>query len=260
MESKKERYRRTLDELVESGRFIPGIYNYCDRWCERCTMTRKCLTFAHEQEMQKVHEGNSDEENENFWEQIKLSWEVTMDMISEHAEEMGIDLNNLPDVKRSKHVERPVEKLAKKYSTDILKWLGAQDKLLKEKAAQSLVTGKEADTKIRMMDAWEVVQWYSVFISAKVHRAHFEIDERVNDPEDEYNEFSDNLGSAKIAVIAIDRSMNALSLFYSEMKEEEDNILKFLVQLSSIKKEMLATFPGAMAFKRPGFDDDPEQN
>lgn len=255
MESKKERYRRTLDELVDSGQFIPGIYNYCDRWCERCTMTRKCLTYAHEQEMSKVEEGNSDEDNENFWEQIKLSWEVTMDMISEHAEEMGIDLDDLPDVERTEHVERPVEKQAKKYSTDMLKWLGANELLLRNMAEQIITVRKDEEATIRFKDAWEVVQWYSVFISAKVHRAHFEIDERENDPEDEYNEFSDNLGSAKIALIAIDRSINALSLFYSELREMEDDILQFLVQLSAIKKQMLATFPEAMAFKRPGFDD-----
>lgn len=27
-------------------RFIPGIYNYCDRWCERCPLSNRCLTYA----------------------------------------------------------------------------------------------------------------------------------------------------------------------------------------------------------------------
>jgi len=39
------------------------------------------------------------------------------------------------------------------------------------------------------------------------------------------------------------------------MKAQEDEILKFLAQLSQIKKQMLDTFPTAMEFKRPGFDD-----
>ena len=35
MESRKEIYKRKLKELAGSDRFVPGIYNYCDRWCER---------------------------------------------------------------------------------------------------------------------------------------------------------------------------------------------------------------------------------
>ncbi|HSO88229.1 MAG TPA: hypothetical protein VLQ91_16875, partial [Draconibacterium sp.] len=84
---------------------------------------------------------------------------------------------------------------------------------------------------------------------------HFDLDERLAEPEDEYDLMSDNLGSAKIALIAIDRSVAALSAMYSAMPENEDDYLKFLSQLSQIKKMMLETFPGAMGFKRPGFDD-----
>jgi hypothetical protein len=39
------------------------------------------------------------------------------------------------------------------------------------------------------------------------------------------------------------------------MPENEDDYLNFLSQLSQIKKLMLETFPTAMDFKRPGFDD-----
>jgi hypothetical protein len=28
--------------------FISGIYNYCDRWCERCSMTARCYVFWQE--------------------------------------------------------------------------------------------------------------------------------------------------------------------------------------------------------------------
>jgi hypothetical protein len=34
---------------VEGG-FIPGVYNYCDRWCERCPFTGRCRVFADEAE------------------------------------------------------------------------------------------------------------------------------------------------------------------------------------------------------------------
>ena len=31
--------------------FIVGVYNYCDRWCERCPLTSRCRVFAEEQRL-----------------------------------------------------------------------------------------------------------------------------------------------------------------------------------------------------------------
>ena len=257
MESKKEKYRRKLNELVESKRFIPGIYNYCDRWCERCILSNRCLNYAHEQEMMesKYDSKQNDLKNKKFWEKIRLSFEVAMDIIYEDAERLGIDLDNLPDVEESEHVESPVEELANKYGFAMHDWLEANHDKLKAKAEQLLVIHNDEKTAVKFADTWEVVQWHSLFISAKVHRAHFDLEERLNEKEDEFDLMSDNLGSAKIALIAIDRTMEALSVLYPEMKEQEDEILHFLAQLLQIKKQMLATFPTAMDFKRPGFDD-----
>jgi hypothetical protein len=42
---------------------------------------------------------------------------------------------------------------------------------------------------------------------------------------------------------------------YSVMPGNEDEYLEFLALLSQIKKMMLGTFPEAMDFRRPGFDD-----
>lgn len=42
MLSPEEMKDRTL-KLVKEGNFIEGIYNYCDRWCEKCSFTARCL-------------------------------------------------------------------------------------------------------------------------------------------------------------------------------------------------------------------------
>lgn len=257
MQSKKERYKNTLLDLAQSGKFIPGIYNYCDRWCERCTMSSKCLNYAQEKAMneQATDPETNDINNEKFWESLRLSFQVTFELIEEDAKRFGIDLNNLPDVEIKEPKKYLVETLAKKYSTKIFKWLQANNDRLKQKAEQLLLINENDDLALNFADAWEVVQWYSVFVSAKVHRAHFELDERIDEVEDEYDLMSDNLGSAKIAIIAIDRSMDALSAMYSVMPEDEDEYLGFLSQLFKIKKLMLETFPDVMRFKRPGFDE-----
>jgi len=255
MESKKERYKRSLLDLAKSEDLVPGIYNYCDRWCDRCTMTQKCLTFRHEQEMKEETVSlNPDEENKLFWEQFQLAWEVTMELIEEDAERLGVDLENVADMELPEHVETQLEKKAHAYGTNMHNWLKDNQPFIKEQAEKLFMINDEASI-IKYKDALEIIQWYYFFIGAKVHRAHLDLEERQNDKEDEFNVYSDNLGSAKIAIIAIERSMNALSLFYHDFKEKEDDILNFLVELSSIKKQMLQTFPGVMDFKRPGFDD-----
>jgi len=43
-----------LLNLADNPRFIPGIYNYCDRWCERCPLTARCLNYAMSAEMEGV--------------------------------------------------------------------------------------------------------------------------------------------------------------------------------------------------------------
>ncbi|MDY6955018.1 MAG: hypothetical protein SWE60_26245 [Thermodesulfobacteriota bacterium] len=31
---------------AQDERFISGIHNYCDRWCERCPLTGRCMSFT----------------------------------------------------------------------------------------------------------------------------------------------------------------------------------------------------------------------
>ena len=61
--------RRTLTDLANNPDLISGIYNYCDRWCERCPLTSRCLVYATEQEDNELFE-NHDLRNEAFWQKL----------------------------------------------------------------------------------------------------------------------------------------------------------------------------------------------
>jgi hypothetical protein len=37
---------KKFSRLVNNPRNISGIYNYCDRWCERCPFTLRCATYS----------------------------------------------------------------------------------------------------------------------------------------------------------------------------------------------------------------------
>src|SRR5262249_49183045 len=34
----------------DHDRFISGVYNYCDRWCERCRFNNRCMVYHMEQQ------------------------------------------------------------------------------------------------------------------------------------------------------------------------------------------------------------------
>ena len=74
--------------------FVPGIYNYCDRWCERCAFTTRCFLFARE----KTYFGDKTEhdlKSDAFWKTMQGIFRDTKTLIQRAAVEHGIDLNTL---------------------------------------------------------------------------------------------------------------------------------------------------------------------
>src|SRR5687768_3421788 len=87
------RYQKN-DPILDDDRFIEGIFNYCDRWCERCTMTRYCRVFALEA-LQEAERGKpmDDWTDEEYQEFLHGSVEESVDTIRTALEEAGIKLD-----------------------------------------------------------------------------------------------------------------------------------------------------------------------
>ena len=72
----------------------------------------------------------------------------------------------------------------------------------------------------------------------------------------EENNFpKDSDGSAKVALIGIDRSISAWTKICEYFPEREDEILTMLSMLDKLRRVGEEEFPNARKFKRPGFDD-----
>src|SRR2546421_8625439 len=82
-----------LADLTENPAFISGIYNYCDRWCERCPFTSRCLNFAMQQ-AEGLTQEQHDIHNQAFWDHLHQMFQQTMQMIQEDAQKRGIDLSD----------------------------------------------------------------------------------------------------------------------------------------------------------------------
>ncbi|MDO9255838.1 MAG: hypothetical protein Q7U54_10030 [Bacteroidales bacterium] len=249
MASRKEinQYKRKIKEIAGRSTIIPGIHNYCDRWCERCAFVSRCTVGISEFEIEGP---DLDMKNEAFWKHMSMVFQATYEMIAESAQEMGINLSESSiEYEQPVHHESTAEKTAKSYGLRLLKWLEKNEELFVQKTEVFSMTNEEQ--LVTFKDAIEVIQWYSLFISVKIHRATLTPYAFDDEETDRY----DNNGSAKIAMIAISRSLEAFAFLYNHLHELEDDVLGFLADLSKVQRMMKRKFPDAMNFKRPGFDD-----
>lgn len=242
-------YKQSIKDAVENPNHISGIFNYCDRWCERCTQTARCSVFELETKLTANKQELADNQNAKFWEYLHGMLSVSVELLAEIAEKHGIDLNTeSTEIPKIINDNAELKLKSRKFGLNIINWLQANNEVLFDSQTNSLeLTITEENMPIA--NAVEVIQYYSLFIGAKINRALqvYEGDILEND--------SDKLGSAKIALIAIERIIAAFMLLYSELPTLEDDILRFLVTLSELRKQIELLFPNAWAFVRPGFND-----
>ncbi len=95
-------------------------------------------------------------------------------------------------------------------------------------------------------------RWYQHFIYVKLLRA---VQGKLEETPQGLDEFpKDSDGSAKVALIAIDRSIAAWGQMREHFPQRRDDILDVLVHLDRLRRKTETLFPDARAFVRPGFD------
>lgn len=247
-------------ELAENPNFISGIHNYCDRWCERCHFTARCAVYAAEEADPDNDPSSRDINNAAFWQKLSSIFKETLEMISEWAEENGVDLSEealapigeLKEKQREDTRKHPLAKAAEKYAFDVSEWFEKefpQIDLISVLPAES----DSSETEDEENDYIEVVRWYQYFIVVKMIRG---LMSRID--EDDYldeEDPRDSDGSAKVALMAIDRSISAWKLMCDLRPENADSIHGLLFQLERLRSCAETEFPNARDFIRPGFDE-----
>ena len=249
--------RDQLKKLAGEKRFIPGIYNYCDRWCERCPQTSRCLNFSMLQEEFSDPEAQ-DIRNEAFWNKLSGILGETLELLKESAKEWGIDPEMLESVTETEDMESKdmaaknhlLCRAAKRYSDLVENWLSGKETLFFETAAAQ----REG---VSLEEAIKVIRWYQYFVAAKVMRA---VRGKIDEEKERDNEFpSDSDGLAKIALIAIDRSIAAWAAIRHYVTEGAVGVIDIIAFLDGLGQAVEKTFPNARSFTRPGFDEvDPD--
>jgi hypothetical protein len=156
----------------------------------------------------------------------------------------------------------PLARAAIAYANAVNKWFENASPVFRSKGFEletlaRLETGNPEAEAAELGEFVEVIRWYQHFIYVKLSRA---IGSRANEEletDEEMKTFpKDSDGSAKIALIAMDRSIAAWSgLRLALSGADDDEILNLLAQLAAIRRETEKLFPEARAFVRPGFDE-----
>jgi hypothetical protein len=221
--------------------FVSGIYNYCDRWCERCEFTRWCRIFADRAEFEaRLDPGlKALVDAPPLPEEIpppppRAVQELIEEMNAAAAEVSAEDMKPVhPEFDPDDH---PPGARAMSYSTAAHLWLRRHE------------SARPAD----LDDPLNVISWDSTSIPAKIHRALHGL--AWLEP-DELDDVRDHEGSAKVALVGLERSHAAWLELVRRGVLSQTGADEFIADLVWLTDEVDRLFPGARAFVRPVFDE-----
>jgi len=248
-------------EKDRKTRFIRGVYNYCDRWCERCPLTHRCLLFHQETQLRAATlSGVAEDDEEDDWgnvlNSLKETFQQTRAMVEEKAEEMGVDLSKetLDRIdaqqrrKRKRIAKHPLRVKSHKWAMDCHRLLEKLSTLIHEQER----TGEFTESLAELQESFLVLSWYHMQIAVKIDRALHGLRMKEDMPA---RVSHDAKGSAKVAFLGISKCLDALTKFYELYQPMHTEIMPLLTVLYEMMEEVDRIFPGHRNFKRPGFDD-----
>jgi len=239
-----EEIKNQKKEIILQESYSDTISNYCDRWCEKCPFTSKCLNFA----LSAGEAHLDDEQGANY---LKNVVDATCLMLDDLMKINGIDVNQFENVilvPQKDPESYPLSIYVKDNVFKIHDWLKKNDIFTRLNGLLEL--GIPLSEKFsRYRESVEIIYRYNFLIAAKITRAVAGLLENR-----EYSRYDMN-GSAKIALVSIDRLIVAWSFILTESTLIEDEVLQILISLTEIRKRTELTFPDARKFIRPGLDD-----
>ncbi len=233
--------------------FITGIFNYCDRWCERCPMTSRCLLYYQESRQRNEHLSNGEDPDdlEVVLHDVEENLKEAMDLCRQLIEDEGVEVEDaqeeivLPQrVDLSGH---PLHMKAHKLAMDCHHFLDPLSAYLHEEESKAADPSQLA----HLQDCFEVLSWYHMQIAVKLDRALTGRERQ--SPVEGYPNDSD--GSAKVAHLGLLSSLDALTRVYEQNKPMHADIMPLLNKIYELIEDVDREFPGHKNFKRPGFDD-----
>ncbi len=225
-------------EVVLDPTLIKGIYDSCDQWCMYCEQKTRCLAYRCSPELESgkpnVYRSLSDRMTAGLVFLKRLA-----DAEGRPTPEIDAILSN--DPAKQQHVfdiDDPIERMGRRYL----------------KLAQAYLISRE-DYPFEMKrrpsgpTPFEVFAWFHGLVPAKIYRALISARQAARGVADRKD---DAIRNAKVALIGIDRSLDALTAL---MTEDDDPRLELLqAQLRRLRRDVDGRFPEARSVVRIGLD------
>jgi len=222
---------------------------------------------VYESEQKDAAEGKNVENN--CWDRVAENLQKSLELLHKMAEEKGLDLDNIPqdELDRIEASEQETDRLVRsdaliKFSREYAQqaekvmsneafWKAKGEEMIRQQK-MGVVDILELEDQLHLMkECRAVIEWYLFFIEVKFNRALSGLIEGWEGEDSIQNDFN---GSAKIALIAVNRSREAWTQLFT-LIPDEDSVLPILASLTKIDKTGREKFPNAIKFLRPGFDD-----
>jgi len=263
-----------MSELNHMHENISGIYNYCDRWCEKCYYTNRCLVFKKEAERDIKHILNDEDRNdpEVFAKDIADNFQEAFNHLNnfmaeeyEEFEKDDFDLDDedelddgffkeeLDDDERPstflRNADNPLILLSEKLFKDFYKYYD----LIKSKFPTEL---DEKNPQNLLQQNLEILGWYTPQINVKIRMCYWnnnKISKSINPELLEIDKEMLNV-TARIAFVGIDNCISALNNLHQQKLALQSETISLLATIKQIKEMFVAEFPTALTYKLPYFD------
>lgn len=253
----------------EDSPFIAGIYNYCDRWCERCLFTDRCEVYAREQRQWERHllRGEDPDDPKVFMQDLNETLDETAQMLEQIAAEEGIDLESLPPPpERPRDEAAPLRVRAERWSDRVgallervrtdLPGIGADlSGLAAALSHREEAEGREALEGLK--DGYELLGRYQFLILVKTIRAigSRPTAEEESDPVLSEFAWNDSHGTAKLVHECLGKAATALWCVGEFSRSWQAEALPLAAEAEALRVAIDAEFPGHQAYHRAGLDD-----
>jgi len=263
-----------MSELNFMHENISGIYNYCDRWCEKCSYTNRCLLFKREAEMQIRHILKEEKPNdlEVVAKDVSDNLEEVMDLFNQKADDTDfLDYDEDDDYEEEdddddedfdkflEEQERESDEQNKSFnplihlSEEMFKELETYYNVVKKNYPKEV--GKY-DTENPLIKNLQILSGYIPQISVKIHMCFWGKKQTAKAKSKLSKEIEEGMlnVSSRIAYVGIQNCLAVLNEILAKSKELENETRLFLFTLKMIKKMFVEEFPKGQTYKRPYFD------
>jgi hypothetical protein len=226
---------------VQDG-FIVSIFNYGDSWCERCRFTSRCRLFADRAEMEAELDPNL--------RPVRDAPPLPAEAAPPSPLWMKELIDDLNEAARRPVSEEEWEQIRPRVPAEH-KSLNARAKEYASRTYEWLTATGPASEQDRE-DPRHVIAWFHVLIAAKINRSLTVWP--AEDPRDPIAT-SDNDGSAKVALLGIDRSHAAWLALVERDVLSSSQAMPFVADLVWLGEALERVRPKARGFVRPAFDE-----